>query len=229
MNTSSPPRRIELLLEALDAQSDFRDALIGDLAEEFALRADRDGAAAARRWYYREAVRVSPHLLRNCVRGFHRRDVAHVASVVGLSYVCTATIGWFIFLTVNSAMRALGVSFDSIDRFLTHPFPTAVVIGLLLAGSTGAVTGGYIAAWLDRRAPVVSAMALGLAWTGIALASNAIVSGAPTPLAVPGWYRFAAVAVVITGTSAGGVLRVCTSRSSSRREHAVAEDGPALP
>jgi hypothetical protein len=216
-----------LLLGALDAQTVFGEALIGDLAEEFAVRAERDGGAAARRWYYREAVRVAPHLLRDCVRGFHRRDVAHVASVVGLSYVCTATIGLFIFFTINSVTLALGLHLESIDRFLTHPYPIAVTILLLLLGSTGAVLGGYIAACLDRRTPVVSAMSLGVAWTCLALASSAIVHGPPTPPPVPSWYRFAAVALVIVGTSAGGVLRVCGARSI-RRENASVAGGPAL-
>ena len=219
MTDSSPPRRVELLLEALDAQTDFREALVGDLAEEFAFRAERDGGNAARQWYYREAVRVAPHLLRDCVRGFRRGDVAHVASVVGLSYVCTVTIGWFIFLTINSVTRGLGLQHESVDRFLTQPFPIAVTIGLLLLGSTGAVLGGYIAAWLDRRSPVVSAMALGVAWTCLALASSAILNRPATPPLAPSWYRFAAMALVIVGTSAGGVLRVCTSRSASRHGH----------
>lgn len=227
MNDFSPPRRVELLLEALDGQTDFRDALVGDLAEEFAARAERDGGPAARRWYYREAVRVAPHLLRHCVRGFHRSDVAHVASVVGLSYVCMVTIGWFIFLTINSVTRGLGLHLDSIDRFLTHPFPIPVIIGLLLLGSTGAAAGGYIAACLDRRTPIISAMALGVAWTCLALVSSAIVRPS-TPAPVPSWYRFVAVALVIVGTSAGGVLRVGTSRSPSRRENASAAGGPAL-
>jgi DNA-binding transcriptional LysR family regulator len=82
MSDSSAPRRAELILEALGADTDFRDAVIGDLAEEFALRASWDGPLAARRWYYRESLRVAPYLLRDWWRGLKRKDVGHFAGVI---------------------------------------------------------------------------------------------------------------------------------------------------
>jgi hypothetical protein len=65
----APPITVERLLEALGTKTDFRDGLLGDLAEEFALRAEREGAPATRRWYYRESIRATPHLLRDWARG----------------------------------------------------------------------------------------------------------------------------------------------------------------
>ena len=44
-----PPKTAEPLLEALGAEPEFRDALLGDLTEELAIRAAYDGERAARR------------------------------------------------------------------------------------------------------------------------------------------------------------------------------------
>ena len=64
----APPRTAEMVLASLGAEPDFRDAVIGDLAQEFVERAERDDPSSARRWYYREAIRATPHLLRSWTR-----------------------------------------------------------------------------------------------------------------------------------------------------------------
>jgi hypothetical protein len=51
-----PPRAAERLL-ALSLPPADRHAVLGDLCEEFLDRADRDGAAAARRWYLAQVRR----------------------------------------------------------------------------------------------------------------------------------------------------------------------------
>lgn len=75
--TGPPPRRriaplvrrrtdtgsaAERLLAALGVDPAFSEALLGDMAEERALRVARDGATAARLWYVREALRAAPHV-----------------------------------------------------------------------------------------------------------------------------------------------------------------------
>ena len=42
-----PPRVAEAVLESLGAQPEFRDDVLGDLAEELAIRAGWDGERAA--------------------------------------------------------------------------------------------------------------------------------------------------------------------------------------
>lgn len=81
----APPVTVERLLEALSTKTDFRDNILGDLAEEFALLLEREGAAAARRWYYRESIRTTPHLLRDWARGLRAPDVRHLADIVIIS------------------------------------------------------------------------------------------------------------------------------------------------
>ena len=66
---TSPPRYAERLLEALGADPYLREVVLGDLAEEHALRAQWEGEPAARRWYDREGLRAVPFLL----RGWWRR------------------------------------------------------------------------------------------------------------------------------------------------------------
>ena len=57
----------ERALLAFGADPAVLDAVLGDLAEERAERAARDGAGAARRWYAREVLRSAPHLLGHAV------------------------------------------------------------------------------------------------------------------------------------------------------------------
>jgi hypothetical protein len=62
------PRWIETLLRSLGAQPGYRDAVLGDLTEEFVIRVEEQGVRTARRWYRREALRTAPHLLANWAR-----------------------------------------------------------------------------------------------------------------------------------------------------------------
>jgi len=201
---TAPPRRVELLLEALGVPTPFRELLLGDLAEEFALRADRDGLGAARRWYYRESIRATPYLLRSWIRRVRARDLTHLGGVVLSSYVFLAMLGGFLAATVLSVVVAFGLAPDL--RLLRPGDPLLLAIGLPL-GVAGAMTGGYIAAWLHHRAPLVGALALGVVWSCVDLSVLAIATSAPL------WYWLAVPIVVLVGTATGGALRVCTSRS----------------
>lgn len=66
-----PPRFAEwLVARSLRSGACDRDAVLGDLAEEFHDMAERRGAPAARRWYWRQTVRsIGPNL----ARGWRRR------------------------------------------------------------------------------------------------------------------------------------------------------------
>ena len=73
-HTTSPPA-VERMLQALGADPAFAESVLGDLTEEYAMRAARDGRSAARLWYVREALRSAPHLVGSCIRhaSWHRR------------------------------------------------------------------------------------------------------------------------------------------------------------
>src|SRR4051812_18540864 len=87
-----PPVAAEALLTSLGARADFREPLLGDLAERFALRVERDGTASARRWYWREAVRTMPHLLGDWARSLRAREIRHLAGVVFTAYMLAVVI-----------------------------------------------------------------------------------------------------------------------------------------
>jgi hypothetical protein len=74
----------ERVLQGMGAHSGFADALLGDLTEERARRAERQGAIAARWWYAREAFRSVPHLLRNALRHGGARGRARAAAVLSV-------------------------------------------------------------------------------------------------------------------------------------------------
>jgi putative ABC transport system permease protein len=59
MTTSPPPRAAERLLRAAIRNAEWREAIVGDLQEEFASIALRRGLAVARRWYWRQALLLS--------------------------------------------------------------------------------------------------------------------------------------------------------------------------
>jgi hypothetical protein len=70
--TSQPiPVRPPLVAQALlqfFADSDETDSILGDLAEEFAQVSSRSGAAFARGWYWRQALKTVPHLFFSAFR-----------------------------------------------------------------------------------------------------------------------------------------------------------------
>ena len=85
----------ERFLCAIGIDSDLIEAAVGDLTEEFADRAERDGVRAARVWYVREVVRSMPHVILTALRqGGPRARIRLVAclATVLLPFVLTAAM-----------------------------------------------------------------------------------------------------------------------------------------
>jgi len=192
-----PPRFAEVLLESLGAEASFLEPLLGDLAERFALRVERDGVGAARRWYYRESVRATPHLLGDWRRSLRAPDIRHLAGVMLSSFFFTMTL---LFLAAELAAGAAS-AMEFSPRALSAPLLPALWV---LIGVTCTVMGGYIAAWLDRRAPLVSAVALGLTWSCSATAIGGLTRGN----GALAWYWVCAPVILAVGPIVGGVLRL---------------------
>jgi hypothetical protein len=101
-------------LLALGSDPAFIADLLGDLSEEYADRATRDGICAARLWYVSELVRSSPHLVWNAIRHGTPSARARLAAyilAVGVS-LSVLTIAW---LTRNGppARLVAGAGIDS--------------------------------------------------------------------------------------------------------------------
>lgn len=197
MSDSSAPHAAELILQALGAETDFRDAVIGDLAEEFALRVRFDGPVAARRWYYRESTRVAPYLLRDWCRNLRWSTVAYFANVVSWSLVSVVALELVLWRSVRGFVRFLQGA--PLDAFPLSAGFTALMLSWTLVNGAFA---GYVAARIGRRAPLPSALLLGVTLPGLMIWSGLHM--------VPSWFLTANVTAMIAGTIAGGVVRVCT-------------------
>jgi hypothetical protein len=83
---TSPPPRAAVWLVELFAPIEIAEGVLGDLEEEFAERLTRSGDRPARRWYWRQALRTTVHLVLGAVRAQPWSTTAQVLAslVVGL-------------------------------------------------------------------------------------------------------------------------------------------------
>jgi hypothetical protein len=197
----APPRGVERLLEGLSANAAFRDAILGDLAEEFGRRVDRDGVFAARRWYYRESIRTAPHLVHDWARGLTGPDIRRSLNIICASYVFSIVLVFFMLLTLTTLLTGLGFSRETVGQ--TRIGPLMPTIGLAIA-VVGSVFGGYIAAWLDDRTPLVSAIALGIVWSCVNVATSLTILHPHEEL----WYRVSVSVAYLGCATIGGSLKI---------------------
>jgi hypothetical protein len=83
---------------------------------------------------------------------------------------------------------------------------------MLLGYLAVATAGGWMASRREERAPVVAALAPGIAWAILAL-----VVPLPGRAALPTWYLLGLVVAVLTGTMLGGLHRIATWRLPQAR------------
>lgn len=210
MRSAIPPALAESAVGALIADRALREALLGDMAEEFAARCTARGVASARAWYRVQALGSVPHLLVNAWQrgdggGPARRTATLLAAVAG-SYVALQ-------LLHQTAQMAVG----SLLRRTAPGAPAGFVVGGLafatcsiIAGLGASVFGGYLAGRVFPRAPLVAALTLALACAGLAVTGMVINHGV-TPL----WYWGVLQLVLFPlGTCLGGLLRARTRAPS---------------
>ena len=207
----TPPRSIEILLEALGAEPHYREAVLGDLAEEFALRAERDGEASALRWYRREAVRTAPHLLHSACHRARRRGLGHLLGVMLTAYTGVFIIEMIAVGVVFGTLRAFGVLHVPGRIRVDYPAWQASMIAL---GTLSAMLGGYLAAWLNEEAPLFTAFAFSIVWS-VLQAIGLTITRTRGTLTLPVWYVVAVPVVIVLGIIFGGILRV---RQGTRAE-----------
>jgi hypothetical protein len=195
---TSVPRWTESILEGLGAHAGFGEALLGDLAEEFATRAATNGVVPARRWYYRESMRAIPHLVSDWRRHASPRDVRDLAGVFIASLMFVMSIGVVLRLIVHGLVT-LGV----VSATQLAPEAAWSVVGLLLAFIT-AVIGGYVAARMYSKAPVVAAVGFGAMWSCFIIVGVLLAPESPLGMGV-----FVIPVALIIATAGGGVLRAC--------------------
>jgi hypothetical protein len=153
----SPPNVTERVLESLGSYAEYRDAVLGDMAEEFGARAERDGHWSARWWYYGQAVRAVPALL---------RDSAGRAGARGVAYVLAAGMAAF-YVDMTVLVLATGYVAAWIGR--RSPLICAIGLSGIQAFYLVWLAAAALRAGNDILSPVVMVRSM-LLWTPVAIA-----------------------------------------------------------
>jgi hypothetical protein len=152
---------IDRTLLALGSDPAFIADLLGDLSEEYADRAERDGICAAKWWYVRETVRSAPHVLWSAMRhgtpSARTRLTAYMLAVV-LS-LSVLTIAW---LTRNGppARLVAGAGADSDGIVVNNLLPVQLSMRVVDAA-------GHRLERTDVRYQQVSGVAIPVSTRGV--------------------------------------------------------------
>ena len=151
MNAQTPPPLAERLLRMSVLHEDRRDAISGDLREEFATACRRKGIPAARRWYWGQTIRMTA---RFTATRFVPSVVAKRWSPSVASAEVTASTGWLsefrhafrsikqrpalsgmIVMTLALALAANATIFNLTDAIYLRPFRFPGVDRLVVVAS----------------------------------------------------------------------------------------------
>jgi hypothetical protein len=177
MRRSSPPTFACWLLESV-LPDPYREAILGDLIEEFALRIEPASPFAASRWFWSQACRSVPSLIWCSIRS---RDCLISLSIAMGVYISMAT---------------LKLAADWMITKLVSPGQTMQVILAPIVFLTAAAIAGCVAAQIRRSATIFLALMVTIT---VAVSIERKVCRIP----VPWWYEFGfltlgPLAVIIT-------------------------------
>jgi hypothetical protein len=164
MRRNSPPPFACWFLESV-VPAPYREAMLGDLIEEYALRAESDSPLSASRWFWSQACRSIPSMVRSWLRS---RDWLISMSIA---------IGVYI------AMGTLKLAADlAISKFVAPRPMTEVVLAPVVFLITTSIS-GCIAARIRPGATIFLAL---MAMITVAVSIALEVCRIP----VPWWYQF---------------------------------------
>ncbi len=196
----------ERLLLSVGALPEFVDDVIGDLEEERTQR-EAAGLGPQNAWFTRQIVAALPYALRQGVREHRLRGMLRLLE--------TSLAAWILVElgVVIMGLVAIGaytiVSGNALPTFSGElPLWPTLPLGVLSAAAVG-----YTAAWLDRRRPLLAALASGALWAGIQSALLLATVGQTAR------WQWAMLLLTVVGVTIGGVVRI--SRTSP--------DGGSLP
>jgi hypothetical protein len=157
-----------------------REALLGDLAEEYAMRATALSPSAACRWYLRQVCASVPPLLwsRLAQPGWIVTTAVALCAYIAVGFV-ELIVNW----AIAGASGSSAAGYNPLGMYLT--FPLVVLIG-------------YVTAGLRRRAEIVLVAMMLLSVTAMTLWGHE---------SLPAWYRIAYFLVGPAATLTGSSLR----------------------
>ena len=195
------PAIAESLMEALVSDDSLREAVVGDLREEYQGVASREGVGVANRWYWSQVGRsVIPFAAISVSHGStvdKLRFLAGVLSgygvIIWLLVLSLWTVGWvFAFLDQGGFASGL-VTFGETPRLV-------VAWSLVMAAVSG-VAGGFVAARVGDRTAAAAAITLGL--LGIPLCAFTVV---PDIATAPTWFQIALSVFLLPSVTGGALL-----------------------
>lgn len=177
-----PPRLAIRLLESLLPEKN-RDAVVGDLVEESALRARISSRASATLWYWGQVARSIPLVLWSDWRRGHWFGTLSVAIV---AYIAA------------SVLESVGTS---LVLELLRPDPRLATVLSVIVGLATMVLGGYVAASIRQGAAHVLA---GIIFIFIVVVALFVAVPASAPL----WYGLTFLIAGPLAALAGGRLNL---------------------
>src|SRR5262249_54716955 len=135
-----------------------------------------------------------PHLI---LDGLKNGGIAHVVGAVLKAY---------------ASLVVLAVALFPLVLLLPHDIVRPGALTTFALGLPMTLLGGYLAARFGRRAPLLSSVALGAFWAAVNAAALLLVLVRVPQFGVPTWYNFAAPALLLAGTTLGGIYRIVRRR-----------------
>ena len=208
-----PPWFTERLLDSFIEKREVSEDVLGDLAEEWHQRAERQGPRAASWWYRKQATKSVIHLLRSGCGPALTPALFGAALAAALPLLLFA--GWAASMTsiadVLMGMFGNGGGDGGETLPLTRTAPAVWAARALIAAFFCGFIGGFLLALLSRAAGMVQVTLLAALWIPCALALQALAAES-----WPEWYGVTLPVVLILSTFAGGIGGVAVRRSGRR-------------
>jgi hypothetical protein len=163
MRRNSPPAFACWLLESVPVP--YREAMLGDLIEEYTLRAESASPLAASRWFWSQACRSLPSMVWSSLRS---RDWLISMSIAIGVYIIMGTLKFATDLTIS--------------KFVAPQQTTYVILAPVVFLATTSI-GGCVAARIRRGATIFLALI-------VMITVAVLIAVKVCTIPVPWWYQF---------------------------------------
>jgi hypothetical protein len=208
---SVQPPRIAVWLVTLFTPAGYVESIQGDLLEEFSQLASGKGLACARRWYWRQTVSTTAHLVS---AGFRTAPWTITSVVIG-GFLLRWLVSWLSSPAINEALHA------ALDRYLVYERDPQAYLFCLTSSMLAvrlilnALIGVFVAVAAKGR-EMAATMSLGLVSVVLAIQAALLTVSKTGDFGVlrtlPHTFAFS-IAIVV----AGAAVRTYRSTGTSQR------------